>query len=112
MPEKAGERRVIENTCHLVTVQPSGQSLEVPDNANLREALLKANLPLYGVVARFVNCGGNARCGTCIVAVLGNAANLSPKTPFETRLRPKGPEHERLACQAMVRGSVTIRVGR
>lgn len=56
-------------------------------------------------------CGGNARCSTCRVLVLDGADNLLPRNDKECGLaRLKGFEPDvRLACQARVRGPVTVR---
>jgi 2Fe-2S ferredoxin len=53
-------------------------------------------------------CGGEGSCSTCRVAVLSGASNLSPINLNEVAYC-LGPE-ERLACQAKLRGDVTVRV--
>lgn len=55
-------------------------------------------------------CGGNGRCSTCRVKVLGGQDNLSPAGSAELALLKKveaGP-NARLGCQAHVRGNIKI----
>jgi ferredoxin len=94
---------------HDVIFLPSG-SAAAKDNANLREVFLREGQQLYGVFARLLNCGGKARCGTCLVQVTVGLENLSRPTPFEKKLRgaEAGMDGKRLACQAMVRGPITV----
>ena len=93
---------------HVVTFANAGRTISVPDNANLREACLREGVRLYFGLARITNCGGRARCGTCRVRVLDGADHLSAPTPIELpHLRPDEPD-ARLACQANVRGPVTV----
>ena len=56
-------------------------------------------------------CGGNARCSTCRVAVLGPAAGVPARNEAEGLLaQRKGlPEHIRLACQLRPTGSMRVR---
>ncbi len=67
-------------------------------------AALRARLP----VAR--SCRGVAVCAACRVRVLDGAGNLDPPTAAETALAAREPLRagERYACQARVRGPVTI----
>ncbi len=64
---------------------------------------------LHGIAHMSV-CGGRGRCSTCRVRVLGDAAGLSPVEDTERRtLRSiRAPADVRLACQARVRGAVTV----
>lgn len=50
-------------------------------------------------------------CGDCMVEVLSGIENLSPPSPLETKLlREKfAKASNRLACQAMIWGDVTVR---
>jgi len=93
-----------------VTVDRDGEErvLKVPDNANLREAFLREDLPLYRGLARLTNCGGRARCGTCRITVVTGADSLSRATPFERERLPGAEPEDRLACQANVRGSIRV----
>ena len=96
---------------HPVTVDGRGQVLEVPEGADLREALLRAGLPLYGILDRVFHCGGRGRCRTCRIRVVAGSEALSPPTPFERRGPGLAPG-ERLACQTAVRGPARIALPR
>ena len=64
---------------------------------------------LHGIAHMSV-CGGRGRCSTCRVRVLGDATGLSDVGETERRtLRSiRAPADVRLACQARVRGAVTV----
>ncbi|HET6428648.1 MAG TPA: 2Fe-2S iron-sulfur cluster-binding protein [Phycisphaerae bacterium] len=58
-------------------------------------------------------CGGAGVCGTCMVAVEAGMENLSEPTEDELDTIERQPDNNpssRLACQAVVRGDVTVRV--
>lgn len=54
-----------------VTVISEGEetTVEVAAGANLRDALLERDFPVYGTVSRYANCGGRGLCSTCTVEV-------------------------------------------
>jgi ferredoxin len=91
-----------------IRIEPSGRIIEVPDNANLREALLLEGVALYRGLRVFFNCGGKARCRSCAVEVLEGEDHLSPRTPFEKARVPVPAPRMRLACQANVRGDCVV----
>jgi ferredoxin len=59
-------------------------------------------------------CGGQCSCGTCRVTVVSGAENLSPMVGTEEMtLGASGiAKNQRLACQAFVHGSITVRIPR
>jgi ferredoxin len=92
---------------HRVTFRLSGgveRHFDLLDGGNLMAAALRARLP----VAR--SCRGVAVCAACRVRVLDGAAHLDAPGPAETQLAAREPlrPNERYACQARVRGPVTI----
>jgi ferredoxin len=91
-----------------VRVEGSGRTFEVPANANLREALLREEEPLYLGLRKLFNCGGKARCTSCAVLVTAGEENLSPRTPMEVIRVPNPAPRMRLACQANVRGDCAV----
>jgi ferredoxin len=91
-----------------IRIDPAGPALDVPLNANLREALLREGVPLYRGFRVLFNCGGKARCRSCAVLVTEGEANLSPRTPLEAARVPHPAPRMRLACQANVRGDCAI----
>ena len=94
------------------------KEVEVPEGANLREEALKAGVPVYAGLHRYLNCRGLGLCGTCRVLVKKGAENLSPRTFMErlnlhlhplTQFARIGHEDEmRLSCQVKVNGDCTI----
>lgn len=56
-------------------------------------------------------CGGRARCSTCRTLIVEGTDNLYPKTEAEKILLEKlnAEDSIRLACQAKVRGNITLR---
>ena len=100
-----------------VTILNEKKEIEVPQGANLREALRSAGVEVYQGIDRYVNCMGMGLCGTCRLLVKKGMENLSPRGTKE-RIKLKlmwiaatGHEDEmRLSCQAQVNGDVSIEV--
>ncbi|RZV06051.1 2Fe-2S iron-sulfur cluster protein [Natrinema hispanicum] len=44
-------------------------TIQVEPGANLRDSLLDHDLPVYGTLSQYANCGGRGLCSTCTVAV-------------------------------------------
>lgn len=57
-------------------------------------------------------CGGKGRCTTCKAIILEGEDNLEPLTAAEVRYQRQGllRSGQRLACQAIVTGDITIQV--
>ena len=58
-------------------------------------------------------CGGSGVCGTCRVEVVSGMENLTPADEDELDTIDKWPGstlNSRLACQAVVKGDVAVRV--
>jgi ferredoxin, 2Fe-2S len=57
-------------------------------------------------------CGAKGKCTTCMARVLEGLQNMGPQTQAELRYFKIGAlqENERLACQAVVKGDVTVAV--
>jgi class 3 adenylate cyclase/hemoglobin-like flavoprotein len=72
--------------------------------ASLLDVSLHAGLP------HFHQCKATARCTTCRVEVLEGADHLSPRTGAEAQIAAERGWSDtiRLACQARVRGDVTV----
>ena len=93
---------------HLVRFANLEREVMVPDNANLREICMREQAQLYFGLAQLRNCRGGARCGTCRIRVLEGAENLSVPSPPERERMGESAGDIRLACQANVRGPITI----
>ncbi|MEW6281477.1 MAG: 2Fe-2S iron-sulfur cluster-binding protein [Candidatus Eremiobacterota bacterium] len=89
-----------------VVFLPSGQRGRVRPGARLLDAALEGDVNLRHV------CGGNANCTTCRVQVQDGGHNLSPLNDKESGRLPdeRLAAGWRLACQARVRGPVTVRI--
>ena len=87
-----------------ITFADIGTTIAVPRGTRIVEVAEKvgASIPF--------GCKEND-CGDCIVDVLEGAENLSPPSSLETELLKQkfGKPNNRLACQAMVLGDVTIK---
>ena len=70
----------------------------ISENETILHASLKAGIPHYHI------CGGNAKCSTCRILVLGGMENLSEINEKEIALRKRIllPKNVRLACQTRV----------
>lgn len=89
-----------------VTFYPSGQSGEVAPETSLLDAARQLGLELAH------ECGGFASCSTCRVIIESGERHLSV-IEFEEEdmmdLAQLSPPY-RLACQAKLRGDVTVRI--
>jgi ferredoxin len=97
-----------EPITHTVTVIADDQTLtlEVSDGANLRQALLAADLSPYGKLSRRVNCGGRGLCATCGVWI--EAEQPAPRHWHDRIGAAFG--YPRLSCQIAVHAPLTVRL--
>ena len=104
---------------HKVTFQPAGVTVEV-DPARYpfgREGEPGSVLDIalaHGVDIDHA-CGGTGVCGTCHVIVEAGADGLSQASEDELDTIEQQADNtpaSRLACQAVVRGDVTVRIRR
>lgn len=82
-----------------------GLTVPAVPGMTLLEVSRSAGIPHMAV------CGGRARCSTCRTLIVEGEENLSPPGEAEMQLLRKlnaGPDI-RLACQAQVRGNVSVR---
>jgi ferredoxin len=90
-----------------ITLVREGREFEVPEGANLREALLAQGVDVYRAADGVLNCRGNGLCGTCLVEVDPPAALSDPTFREKAKLwqfdRPI-----RLSCQAKVVGDCRV----
>jgi ferredoxin, 2Fe-2S len=91
----------------LVTLAPSGKSVDVAEGATLLSAILEA-MPEFSH-----KCEGNAQCGSCHIVVLEGRKGISKITREENEkldtIVGVGSK-SRLACQAKVLGTENIKV--
>lgn len=87
-----------------VDVTYEGQTIPARQRSRLLDAILEA-----GYEHRHV-CGGHGFCTSCRVEIIGDAQGLSPVSPLERERLLGEAGRLRLACQAIVRGPVAIRV--
>ncbi|MCY7321720.1 MAG: (2Fe-2S)-binding protein [Phormidesmis sp. CAN_BIN36] len=92
-----------------ITFVKEGKEAIAADGANLRIKAIETGVDIYTFGGKLMNCGGYGQCGTCIVEIVEGADNLSPRTDFENRKLKKKPTNYRLACQALVHGSVSVK---
>lgn len=76
----------------------------ISEDETILHASLMSGIPHYHV------CGGNAKCSTCRVLVLGGIENLSEINEKERALRKRIllPKNVRLACQTYVTGEPVL----
>jgi 2Fe-2S ferredoxin len=84
----------------VITIKPSGVTVEVASGSSLLEAILAAGHAIGH------KCDGNAECGTCHVFVHEGRKGLS-KMQFAENAKLDGivgvGSKSRLACQAMLK---------
>jgi ferredoxin, 2Fe-2S len=91
----------------IVTVMPSGQSIEVPEGTTILAALLGAAIAIPH------KCEGQAKCGSCHIYVQEGRKGLSRIAREENERLDTivgiGSK-SRLACQAKVLGTENIKI--
>lgn len=89
----------------ILTIKTDKKSIEVEPNASIIDVCEKEDTSiLFG-------CRDGA-CGACMVRVVENPQNLSPMAESERDFLETmaAREDERLACQCLVLGDVTVEV--
>jgi len=91
----------------LLTIMPSGKSIEVGEGTSLLAAILAADESINH------KCDGNASCGTCHIFVQEGRKGLSKIAREENEKLDSivgVGSKSRLACQAKVLGTENIKV--
>lgn len=92
----------------MLTILPSGKTIEAAEGARLLDAILSAEETFTH------KCGGNADCGSCHVFVHDGRKSLSKIQRLENEKLDSivgVGSKSRLACQAMLGGeNVTVEV--
>ena len=91
----------------LVTILPSGKSVEAGEGMTILAAILQAD-PDFAT-----KCGGNAKCGKCHVFVLEGRKGVSKIGSEENGTLDSMVgvgSKSRLACQAKVLGTEDIKI--
>jgi uncharacterized 2Fe-2S/4Fe-4S cluster protein (DUF4445 family) len=94
-------------TEHLVTFDLAPEPVRVPTGTLLSEAARLAGIEIGQP------CGGQGRCGRCVVQVLESADGLRPPIRRRSSLRLSAQDIEQgyaLACQTVVEGDVSIHI--
>ena len=91
----------------LVTLAPSGKSVEVGEGTSILAAILQAE-PTFPH-----KCEGNAKCGSCHISLLEGRKGVSKIGREENAILDTlvgVGSKSRLACQAIVLGTENIKV--
>jgi ferredoxin, 2Fe-2S len=93
----------------FITVQPSGIEFSADFDEPVMAAAVRAGYAWPTI------CGGHGECHACFITVMTGAENLSPMLAYEAdgvaQVAGNGRQSDgpvRLACQARVRGDVTV----
>jgi len=88
----------------LVRFVPLGLEGTAHENETILDVARRASAPIGNA------CGGTGVCGRCRVTVLEGRDEMSPPTWMEKRDRETRPmePNERLACQAVPHGPVSV----
>ena len=80
-------------------------TIRVEYGTNLRRALLEHELPVYGTVSQYANCGGRGLCSTCTVEV-----DPEPKPTHWHDAAAVRFGYPRLSCCLAVEEPMTVRL--
>lgn len=88
-----------------LTLFPDNVLTPVDPDQTLLSAIKTSGVPIFSA------CGGNARCSTCRVWVLGGSENCSERTDAEKQIANRLclQKDIRLACQLKIAGDITVR---
>ena len=88
-----------------IKFEPMGRLMDGRLNETIMTVAAKENLPIRS------DCGGNGKCGKCLV-VIDPVANVSSPTQaeVETVSPEKLADNIRLACQAQILGPLTVSI--
>jgi ferredoxin len=84
------------------------KEIEASLGSNLRFTAQENSIDIYTFAGKLTQCGGYGQCGTCVVDILEGGENLSPRTAVEEKMLRKRPSSCRLACQAIIQGSLSV----
>jgi len=84
---------------------PDDQTVEVGPEKTLLQAAIEGHIPLSHL------CGGQTRCTTCRLRVVGGIENCDPRTEQEQAIADQAhfPDDIRLACQTTITGNLEVR---
>jgi serine/threonine protein kinase/hemoglobin-like flavoprotein/class 3 adenylate cyclase len=110
VPTSTSHTAIVRESAQPATATFVGEAggdvtVDAGSGRTLLESALAAGIP------HTHECGGNARCSTCRVAVLSGSINLSPRDSAELKLAQRFGfgDDVRLACQTKVNGPVKVR---
>lgn len=91
----------------IITFQPLGISVDIESGTTILEAARAAGIGLSSV------CGGQMKCGTCLVRIR-EKASVNPPTEVENEKlgHDRLAEGYRLACRTVASGNLTIDIPR
>jgi ferredoxin len=99
----------------VVTFYHQHRSFEVDAGTNLRQLMMRVNVPPYSGLDRILNCRGNNLCGTCAVEIVGGKG-ASPRGQDEEAtlvgnllLAHQVDKNIRLSCQTTVAGDMVVK---
>ncbi|HBG31777.1 2Fe-2S iron-sulfur cluster-binding protein [Candidatus Macondimonas diazotrophica] len=91
----------------LLTIMPSGKTIEAAEGQTLLELILAAGESIPH------KCDGNAKCGSCHIFVQAGRKSLSKISPLENEKLDSivgVGSKSRLACQSRITGTEDINV--
>ena len=99
----------------VVTFHHEHRAFEAEPGTNLRQLMLKVNVPPYQGFDQLLNCRGHNFCGTCAVEVVdGKGASPRGKDEEATLMGTLAivrsvEKNVRLACQMAVSGDMVVK---
>lgn len=99
----------------VVTFYHQYRSFEVDAGTNLRQLMMKVNVPPYSGPDRILNCRGNNFCGTCAVEIV-DGKGASPRGQDEEAtltgnllIAHHVDKNIRLSCQTSIVGDMVVK---
>jgi ferredoxin len=93
----------------MPTIHFRGEEIECEEGEILRDAILDGGSSPHNGTAEYLNCRGNATCGTCAVEVRGDVSEMKSNERRRLSLPPHDVDSGlRLSCQTRVLGDVEV----
>ncbi|NUB92254.1 (2Fe-2S)-binding protein [Haloterrigena sp. SYSU A558-1] len=94
----------------MPTIEFRGREIECERGRILRDVLLEAGESPHNGRANWLNCRGHGTCGTCAVAIEGDASEPTAAERRRLAIPPHDPDAGlRLSCQTRVEGDLAVR---
>lgn len=92
----------------MPNIQFNDKTIECNEGDNLRQVLIENDMTPHKGIAKSLNCGGNATCGTCAIRITEGPVREDEQATRLSFATHDDIEEVRLACQYEVTEDLVI----